>query len=130
MFDVGLVFNIMFTAEEVRKLPKWEIFDEKIMAGISALPAKIALPPRPQNKALNSSSSPNFTLWSWVACHTKGQRGHYGRRLFHLNPPAVIVTQATFTLVGLTRELAVSNPISYPDNTPGPQDLFIIGAPY
>lgn len=123
MFDTGLVFNIEFTEDELRQLPRWSLFDHKIMDGVSALPAKLHLPSRP----LNTSSSVNTTLWSFVKCHAQAQRGHPGRRLYHLNPPAVPITPHTFTLETLIREFAMPNPISCPDDTPIPQHLIIIG---
>lgn len=123
MFDTGLVFNIEFTEDELGLLPRWNLFDRKIMDKISTLPAKLQLPSRP----INVLSSVNTTLWSFVKCHSQAQRGHYGRRLYHLNPPLVPITPHTFTLETLIKELAMPNPISCPDDTPIPQHLIIIG---
>ena len=62
MFDVGLVFNVDFTDDELQQLPNWHLFNQKIMAGVSSLPANINLPPPAQEL----SELANHTLWAFV----------------------------------------------------------------
>jgi hypothetical protein len=45
MSDMGLVFDIQFTEDELEQLPDWNIFDGKFMDRISSLPAVFELPP-------------------------------------------------------------------------------------
>jgi len=125
MLDVGLVFNIEFTGEELGQLPRWELFDHKIMDSISSPTTKIKLPPRPTN----TPPSVNTMLWSIVQCHKKSERKHTGLSSYHLNPPTHPITTMSYTLERLIQEkLVVGNPISNPDNTPVPQYLMIIGS--
>jgi hypothetical protein len=129
MFDIGLVFNIEFTEEELGQLnqqPRWSLFDRKIMDGISNLPAGLNLPPRPTNIPISANS----TLWSFIKCHMQAQRSHPGRRMFHFNPPTTPITSQMYTLEILIQELALANPISSPDNAAVPQKLIIIGVSF
>ena len=124
MFSAGLVFNIEFTDAELAKLPDWEMFNQKIMDGISTLPAAPELPPPPPNMP---GLSVNTTLWSFVGCHCRPTRNHPGRRSLHLNPPANPITQTMFTLEELSRTLGINNPISLPGDTPVPERLLVVG---
>jgi len=126
MFDVGLVFNIQFTEEELAQLPRWSLFDHKIMDGISALPARLNLPSRPSN----DPSSVNSTLWTLISCHSQAKRGHPGCRSLYLNRPTSHVTPGMFTLKGLIEVFGIPNPISCPDDTPTPKNLIMIGTPF
>lgn len=122
MFDIGLVFNIHFTEDELQQLPSWRLFDRKIMDGVSALPARIQLPSRPSYMPVSA----NATLWTFVKLFTKTLRNQYGRQMYHLVPPsAPPITKWTLNL--LIEEFAVPNPISAPDDAPVPQNLIIIG---
>ena len=122
MFDIGLVFNIQFTEDELQQLPSWKLFDRKIMDGVSSLPAMIQLPPRPSNM----SSSVNAILWTFVKLFTRTIRNQCGRQTYHLVPPsATPITKWSLNL--LIEEFAVPNPISGPDDEAVPQNLIIIG---
>lgn len=123
MFTAGLVFNITFTEDELGQLPRWSLFDQKIMDCIAALPSRATLPPRPSN----IQSSANTTLWTFVKCHIQSQRSHFGRRRIHFNPPTTPITPSMYTLEILIRELAIANPISCPDDTLVGEQLIIIG---
>lgn len=123
MFNAGLVFNIQFTEDELRQLPCWSLFDCKIMDQITTLPGRLELPPRPSNVP----SSANATLWTFIKGHTQTQRNNFGRRVIHLNPPAVPITPTMYTLETLIHELAMPNPISCPDDVPLAKHLIIIG---
>jgi hypothetical protein len=123
MFNAGLVFNIHFTEDELEQLPRWSLFDSKIMDQISTLPGGIQLPPRPSN----TPSSANATLWMLVRCHIQSRCNDPGRRVIHFNPPAVPITPMMYSLETLIRELAMPNPISHPDDTPAVDHLIVIG---
>jgi hypothetical protein len=124
MFDIGLVFDIRFTEDELEQLPRWNLFDRKITDGISALSAMLKLPSRPS--AMQDSA--NSTLWSFVQCDQQALRGQYGRWVYHLNLPGPI-TASEYTLEALIQRFGIPNPISSPDDTLAPpQQLIIIGA--
>jgi hypothetical protein len=122
MFDLGLVFDIKFTEDELQRLPSWSTFDKKITDGILSLPAGIELPPRPPKL----SNSVNSTLWTFVNCPLQTVRGKYGRKVLNLVLPMATPT-TKWTLDLLTEDFSVENPISRPDNTPMPQRLIVIG---
>ena len=126
MFEAGLVFNIEFTDEELEQPPRWNLFDRKIMDQIATLPGRPELPPRP----LNTPTSANATLWTFIECHTQNKRGHPGRRLIHLNPPAHPITPAMYTLRNITSTLGMPNPISPPDDASIAKMLIVIGTPF
>ena len=124
MFSAGLVFNIKFTGAELEQLklhPRWSLFDEKIIHGISTSRARPELPARPQNVP----ASANTTIWSFVKYHTKKERNR-PCHTFYLAPPAVPITPSMYTLDGLIKNLAIENPISCADDTPLPEKLIII----
>lgn len=123
MFDAGLVFNIQFTDEELAQLPRWSIFDHKIMDQIATLSSRPELPPRPPNTPISA----NATLWTFIKCHTQNKRNSPGRPLIHLNPPADPITPSMYTLQNLANKLGMLNPISPPDDTPLAKKLVIIG---
>jgi hypothetical protein len=123
MFDLGLVFDVRFTKDEIEQLPSWRLFDRKIMDGVSSLPGKIELPPRP----LTTSESVNGTLWAFVDCMAKTVRKQPGRQKYHLVPPKKPTPTARWTLDVLLKEFSVPNPISGLDDNPVPQSLIIIG---
>lgn len=123
MFDAGLVFNIQFTEAELGQLPRWDLFDHKIMDQITSLPGKLELPPRPSNV----SRSANTTLWTFIKCHVRAQRNNFGCKLIHLNPPSATITPLMYTLETLIDELAMENPISCSDDVPVTKYLIIIG---
>jgi hypothetical protein len=122
MCDVGLVFNIRFSEEELLQLPSWRLFNGKITDGVSSLPGRINLPARPPGV----SESVNSTVWTFVRCFSQTVRGRSGRQKYHLVPPNPMPT-SKWTLNFLVKEFSVINPISGPDDTPVPQDLIIIG---
>jgi hypothetical protein len=123
MFDMGLVFDIEFTEDELEQLPDWTLFNGKILDGISSLPAIFELPPRPANMQM----SVNATTWTFVKCQLRSQRARSGsRQIYQLNPPTIIPTSA-WSLENLIREFALPNPISQPSNAPVPQKLIVIG---
>lgn len=122
MFDLGLVFNVRFDEEELRQLPSWSLFNQKITDGVNSLPGRIMLPPRPSNM----NDSVNATLWTFVKCFSQAVRGQKGRRSYSLVPPEPTPTYR-WTLDLLREEFAVLNPISGLDDTPVPQQLVIIG---
>jgi len=122
MFDLGLVFDIRFTEDEIQQLPNWRLFDRKVMDGVLSLPGEIELPPRP----LNMSESMNGILWSFVTCSTKAVRNQPGRRKYYLAPPGP-TPMARWTLDLLIGEFSLPNPISGLDDNPVPQNLIIIG---
>ena len=126
MLDLGLVFNITFTEGELAELrahANWAMFDRKFMDGISTLPAGLELPPWP----LNIQPSVNATLWTLVKCNNQAKRGQPGLRVFHLGHPPGVVGMPMYMLDKLIQELTIPNPISYPDDTPVPHNLVIIG---
>jgi len=123
MFDAGLVFNIRFTEDELGQLPRWSLFDRKIMDQVTSLPGELKLPPRPSNV----SSSANTTLWTFIKCHLQTQRNNYGCKVIHLNPPSATITPSMYTLETLIRELAMPNPISCSDDVLVTDNLIIIG---
>ena len=125
MFEAGLVFNIEFTDEELEQLPRWSLFDCKIMDQIATLPCRPDLPPRP----LNTPTSANATLWTFIKCHSQNKRNHPGRQLIHFTPPADPITPAMYTLHNVTSTLGMLNPISPPDDAPLAKMLVIIGMP-
>jgi hypothetical protein len=120
MFNAGLVFNITFTGEEVQQIPRWNSFDEKIMAGISTLAPEIELPPRPPKV----QPSANATLWIFLKFHPKMHRSS-NNRSHYLSPPPI--APQMYTPETLIDKIAEPNPISTPDNAPCPQHLIIIG---
>ena len=122
MFDLGLVFDVRFTKDEIAQLPSWCMFDRKVMDGVSSLPGKIELPPRPST----TSESMNGTLWTFVTRVMKTVRKQPGRQKYHLVPPKDTPT-ARWTLDVLMGEFSVPNPISGLDDNPVPQNLIIIG---
>ena len=122
MFDVGLVFNIDFTDDELLQLPNWRLFNQKIMAGVSSLPANINLPP----PARKLSESVNHTLWAFVKHLSRPVQNQPGTKKHHLVGGEPIPT-AKWTLDHLMREFSIPNPISGPDAIPVPQRLIIIG---
>jgi hypothetical protein len=126
MFSAGLVFNLEFTEAELAQLPSWSLFDRKIMEGISALPTKPELPPRPSNM----QTSANATLWSFIKCHSQARRNHPGRLVLHFNPPSTAITPSMYDLEVLIQALSMGNPISPPDNESIPQHLIIIGTSF
>lgn len=125
MFDIGLVFDLRFTEDELLQPPSWVLFDQKIMDGVASLPARIRLPLRPSHV----SASANGTLWTFVKCFTRAVRNQCGRKKYHLTPPPTITT-TQWTLDHLTNELSVPNPISGPDDASVPQNLVIIGVSF
>jgi hypothetical protein len=120
--DVGLVFNITFAEDELQQQPSWSLFNRKIMAGVSSLPARIELPPRPPNM----TGSVNSILWTPITRFKRGVRGQPGRHTFHLVPPPTIPT-SDWTPGLIVDKFAVPNPISGPDDAPVPKHLIIIG---
>jgi hypothetical protein len=122
MFDVGLVFNIRYTQDELEGRPSWTLFNKKITDGLASLPAEIQLPPRPASV----SESVNTILWTFVEVMIQAVRNHPGRKKFHLVPPQSTPTRK-WTLQMLTKEFSVENPISGLEDAPVPQRLIIIG---
>lgn len=120
MFDIGLVFDVSFTDDELLQ-PNWSLFDRKIEDGISSLQAEIQLPPRPDKLSLSANS----TLWTFVKCLTKQARGNVERKylLDHADP----LSSSQWTLDHLTKTLSVTNPISRPGSNAIPERLIIIG---
>jgi hypothetical protein len=75
MFEIGLVFNIQFTEEEILQLPRWNLFDRKITEEMSSLPSRIWLPTR----TTNGPASANVTAWELACSIKKAVRGQPGR---------------------------------------------------
>ncbi|KAF9785059.1 hypothetical protein BJ322DRAFT_1020665 [Thelephora terrestris] len=121
MFDIGLVFHLRFTDDELLQ-SNWSLFDRKITDGISSLPARIQLPPRPANQP----PSANSTCWTFVKCGIKPARGRSDKRYILVHPEHISSSQ--WTLDYLRGSLAVTNPISGPDEDLIPDRLIVIGS--
>ena len=120
MSDVGLVFDIEFTEDELVH-PSWIVFDKKIEEGISILPGSLRLPPA----HTKSSKSMNTTLWTLVN-RTKRRERKPARSYYSLTG-SLPTTMDDWTLDNIIRKFAMPNPISSLDGTPVCDDLIVIG---
>jgi len=122
MSDLGLVFDIHFTDEELRKLPSWTLTNEKMVAGISSIEPQVSLPQAPPG----IRGSMNGTTWLLVKLQKETIKKSGGRQQLFFNPPVTPPTTATFGLSNLIDEFGVANPLSRLNGDAVPQSLIVI----
>jgi hypothetical protein len=122
MLDFGLVFDISFTDDELRRLPDWTLVDEKIRSGISSIKPALSLPQAPHS----IQGSVNGTTWLLVKLRKETVKKSGGRQQIHFIPPVKPPTIATFSLDHLIAEFGVPNQLSRPNGDPVPENVIVI----
>ena len=82
MSELGLIFDITFTDEQLLKLPDWTLVDEKITLCLLCIYPTVHLPKPPSS----TTGSVNGTVWSFVKVKssTVNVRAHFSGPLFQL----------------------------------------------
>ena len=122
MSDIGLVFDMHFTKEELLQLSKWSVFDRKIMEGISSLPGGIQFPTRTDNGPISADS----TAWQLVNFIRKPIKGQTGHHKYILVPLQQQLSSNEWTLNHLIAGYTITNPISGLDGASVPEHLVVI----
>jgi hypothetical protein len=122
MSDIGLVFDMHFTEEELLQLQKWSVFDRKIMEGISSLPGGIQFPTRTDNGPVSANSM----AWQWVNFIRKPIKGQTDRHKYILVPLQQQLSSNEWTLDHLIEGYTITNLINGLDGALVPEHLVVI----
>ena len=122
MSELGLIFDITFTDEQLLKLPDWTLVDEKITLGLSCIYPTVHLPKPPSC----TTGSVNGTVWSFVKVSSTALKNTGGRRQYTFIPPARPPVPHEFSLDLLIKEFGLPNPVSRTNNVLPPENIIVI----
>ena len=122
MSELGLIFDITFTDEELLKLPDWTIVDDKITIGLSCIYPRVFLPKAPSG----TSESVNSTVWSFVKVKSRTLKNTGGRQQYSFIPPTKPPVPHEFSLDRLIKDFGLENPVSHTNNVLAPEKLIVI----
>ena len=122
MSELGLIFDITFTNEQLLKLPDWMLVDEKITLSLSCIYPTVHLPKPPSS----TTRLVNGTVWSFVEVRSATLKNTGGRGQYTFIPPTPPPVPHEFSLDLLIKRFGLLNPVSRTNNVLAPAKLIII----